>query len=85
MVNLVIFWKPETCDQTVLPDRSLSVGQTLMENAKIEKCNATVLNATFMQFSNIFCALECCWWWRLLHQCNFHWLEKSRVAAAPSH
>ena len=42
MVNLVIFWKPETCDQTVLPDRLLSVEQTLMENAKIEKCNATV-------------------------------------------
>ena len=34
MVTLESFWIPEACGQTVLPDRSL--GQKLMENAKIE-------------------------------------------------
>ena len=28
-----IFWKPEVCGQTVLPDRSLLIGQKLVENA----------------------------------------------------
>ena len=41
MVILASFWKPEDCGQTVLPDRSLFLGQKLLENAKIEK------NATF--------------------------------------
>ena len=31
------FEKPEACGQTVLPDRSLLIGQKLMENVKIEK------------------------------------------------
>ena len=30
------FLKPEACDQTVLPDRSVLVGQKSMENAKIQ-------------------------------------------------
>ena len=34
---LASFWKPEACGQTVLPDRSILKGQTLMENTKIEK------------------------------------------------
>ena len=34
---LARFWKPEACGQTVLPDRSLLIGQKLVENAKIEK------------------------------------------------
>ena len=36
-VNLASFWKPEAFGQTVLPDRSILVGQKLMENAKIEE------------------------------------------------
>ena len=31
---LAIFWKLENCGQIVLPDRSLLVGQKLVENAK---------------------------------------------------
>ena len=30
------FSKPEACGQTVLPDRSVLIGQKLMENAKIQ-------------------------------------------------
>ena len=37
MANLAGFWNPEACGQTVLPDRSLIIGQKLMENAIIEK------------------------------------------------
>ena len=31
------FWKPEACGQTVLPDKSLLIGQKLVEKAKIQK------------------------------------------------
>ena len=31
----------EACGQTVLPDRSLLIGQKLVENAKIKHSNAT--------------------------------------------
>ena len=31
-----VFWNPEACGQTVLPDRSLLIGQKLVENAKNE-------------------------------------------------
>ena len=31
------FWKTEILGQTVLPDRSISIGQKLMKNANIEK------------------------------------------------
>ena len=41
MVNLASFWKTEACGQTVLPDRSVLKGQKLLENAKIQKSNAT--------------------------------------------
>ena len=37
MVNLARFWKLEACVQTVLPDRSLLIGQKLTEHAKIVK------------------------------------------------
>ena len=30
------FWKPEACGQTVLPDRSVLIGQKLVEIAKIK-------------------------------------------------
>ena len=33
---LASFRKPEACGQTVLPDRSLLIGQKLVENAKIK-------------------------------------------------
>ena len=36
-----VFETPEVYGQTVLPDRSLLIGQKLMRNAKIEKSNAT--------------------------------------------
>ena len=37
MVHFGEFLKPEACGQTVLPDRSVLIGQKLMENAKIAK------------------------------------------------
>ena len=39
MVNLESFWKTDACGQTVLPDRSILIGQKLVENAK--NSNAT--------------------------------------------
>ena len=41
MANLARFLKPRACGQTVLPDRSISFGLNLVENAKIEnlKCD----------------------------------------------
>ena len=33
---LANFWKPEACGQTVLPDRSVLIGQKLVENTKIQ-------------------------------------------------
>ena len=44
MVNLASFWKPEACGQTVLPDRSVLIGQKLMENAKIKKFKCDILS-----------------------------------------
>ena len=41
---LASFWKPEACGQTVLPDRSVLIGQKLMENAKIEKFKCDILS-----------------------------------------
>ena len=40
---LATFWNPKACGQTVLPDRSILIGQKMMEYAKIEKKS----NATF--------------------------------------
>ena len=34
---LASFWKPDVCGQTVLPDRSLLIGQKSVEKAKIRK------------------------------------------------
>ena len=36
MANFGKFWKPEAFGQTALPDRSVLIGQKLVENAKIE-------------------------------------------------
>ena len=38
-----LFIKPEACGQTVLPDRSLSIEQKLVENAKIQKFKRDIL------------------------------------------
>ena len=38
---LASFRKPEVCGQTVLPDRSILIGQKFVENAKIKDSNAT--------------------------------------------
>ena len=46
IVNFVSFWKPEVCGQTVLTDRSLLIGQKMVESAKIEKFKYS--NATFL-------------------------------------
>ena len=43
MVKLTSFWKPEAGGQTVLPDRSVLIGQILVENAKIEKFKWDIL------------------------------------------
>ena len=43
MVILASFWKPEACGQTELPDRSVLIGQKLVENAKIEKFKCDIL------------------------------------------
>ena len=37
MSILARFSKPEACGQTVLPDRSVLIGQKLVENSKIKK------------------------------------------------
>ena len=37
------FWKPEACGQTVLPDRSVLMGQKLVENAKTKKFKCDIL------------------------------------------
>ena len=41
---MATFWKPEACGQTVLPDRSVLIGQKLVENAKIKKINCDILS-----------------------------------------
>ena len=38
------FWKTEACGQTVLPDRSILIGQKLVKNAKIEKFTWDILS-----------------------------------------
>ena len=35
------FWKPEAFDQTVLPDRSVLIGQKLVKMPKLKNSNAT--------------------------------------------
>ena len=37
MTNLATFRKTEVCGKTVLPDKSISIGQKLVESAKTEK------------------------------------------------
>ena len=63
MLNLASLWKPKVCGQKELPDRSVLIGQKLVENAKIKKfkCDTlgdfqtlcTVLKTPFI-LSNIY-------------------------------
>ena len=41
---LASFWKPEVCGQTVIPDRSVLIGQKLLANAKILKFKCDILS-----------------------------------------
>ena len=41
---LASFWKLEACGQTVLPDRSILIGQNLVGNAKIKKFKCDILS-----------------------------------------
>ena len=52
MANLASFWKSKACGHTVLPDRSILISQILVENAKVEKLNATF----WMIFAHCICA-----------------------------
>ena len=42
--KLASFWKSEACGQSVLPDRSLLIGQKLVENARIKKFKCDILS-----------------------------------------
>ena len=44
MVNLASFWRIEAYSQTVLPDRSLLIGQKLLEKVKIQKFKCDILS-----------------------------------------
>ena len=44
MVHLGGFEKPKACGQIVLPDRSLLIGQKLVENVKIEKFKSDIMS-----------------------------------------
>ena len=44
MSILASFWKPGACGQTVLPDRSVLIGQKLAENAKIQKFKCDIFS-----------------------------------------
>ena len=43
MFNLTSYWKPQACGHTALPDKSIVIGQKLVENAKIEKLKCDIL------------------------------------------
>ena len=60
---LARFWKPEACGQTALPDRSLSIRQKLVENAKIEK----------LKCDNWVIFRQCAQYWKIPQNVNV-WL-----------
>ena len=43
-VDLASLWKPLACGQSVLPDMSLLIGQTLVKNAQIEQLKCDILS-----------------------------------------
>ena len=44
MSNLASFWNTEACGQTVLQDRSIFIGQKLVENAKIQRFKCDIIS-----------------------------------------
>ena len=48
---LASFWKPEACGQTVLPDRSILIGQKLVENSNSKKFKCDILS----NFQTLWC------------------------------
>ena len=68
------FWRlieyvPETCSQTVLPDRLISIGQKLVENAKIKnfKCHILSNFQTCLVLRSL--SLDgAVWLWKLLRE-----------------
>ena len=46
-------WKPEACGQPVLPDRSVLIGQKLVENAKVKRFKWDILS----NFQTTCCSL----------------------------
>ena len=69
MVHFGEFWKPEACGQTVLPDRSVLLGQRLVKNAKIEKFKCDILG-DFQTLCKMFiyCFL---WFFADFHEIQF--------------
>ena len=54
VVNLASFWKPEACGETVLPDRSNSIRQKLVENAKIQMRHfESFLNIVYFKYASL--------------------------------
>ena len=41
---LASFWKPKACGQTVLPDKSVLIGQELVKKVKIQKFKCDILS-----------------------------------------
>ena len=58
MVNFCNFWKPEAYGQTVLPDRSILIGQKLVENAKMLKFKYDILDEFRLEKSHFEDFLE---------------------------
>ena len=65
---MVHFWKPEACSQTMLPDRSILIGQKLVENAKIQKFKCDILS----NFQTM---------WR---RCDFRYGKRIGILKSPS-
>ena len=71
MVNLASFWKTEAYGQTVLPDKSVLVGQKLVENAKVPKFKCDIVN-TFHKAKYI------CEYSEFLLQYKLYWPQQSK-------
>ena len=87
MINFGAFWKTEACGQIVLPYRSLSIGQKMMENAKLEnyKCDfwgdfQTLWKMSQLSFFRMLWSFDI---WSILNQtlCFFSadWLHDYRL------
>ena len=56
------FSKPEACGQTVIPDRSLLIGQKVMKSAKIQKFKCDILSRQkFIENAKIVSILAISW------------------------